>query len=664
MDSDFSDLLSPPGRSAGLYDPPDEDHLANPFADMQSSSYFHAPAPESPQQPAPLVNTAEEPASGQDQFRTDSNDENHSAENVTEPETPKANPADQLVADEPVTPIAITPAQPSASAIEIAGATQASTPFSESTPSDANYSALVSPLEAEPPLLNALGPTLLSAEDDASIRTVANSLHTMSLSQHESEPNSLHSTPPMQHHSPPEAPISLPESDQGPLASTSTAASSASTASEPSQTHEPLESRSDRPNYLITVSDPQKIGSDLTASAHTLYTIRSVSSASPNQPRTVLRRFNDFLWMYDMLCANNPGCIVPPPPEKHALGRFSGNFVEARRKGLQVFLGKVAAHPMLWNDPDFVMFLTSDTFAIDVCNLLHFTQSLVDLPNRIVQIRHRAAPPTPSTPSSFFGSFLSGIPKFTEPSEFIATRQTALAALEPSLKTFAQSLSNASRNRAALQTSLADLCAAVALLESCALSQHAKRALAGLEELYQTLSAVQKRLSLSAEAELVAVAESWSRLAGTSVKHALAARLKLWQTWQKANALAHAIARKRDAGQTSLVNELHDAERRCEDAKREFDDATKLVGAELVRFEVEKAEDFRLALQGYVEGLFKAQQEVGLYLYLLPQSPWLISGSIQIVTAWTQYGEIVQNMAAANGGPVTKQTSQQNQAAG
>lgn len=122
----------------------------------------------------------------------------------------------------------------------------------------------------------------------------------------------------------------------------------------------------DRPNYLITVTDPQKIGSDVTGSSHILYTVRSVSSIAPSTTRSVLRRFNDFLWLYDTLCANNPGCIVPPPPEKHALGRFSGDFVEQRRKSLQVFLGKVAAHPMLWNDHDFAMFLTSDTFALDV----------------------------------------------------------------------------------------------------------------------------------------------------------------------------------------------------------------------------------------------------------------------------------------------------------
>lgn len=121
-----------------------------------------------------------------------------------------------------------------------------------------------------------------------------------------------------------------------------------------------------RPNYLITVSDPQKVGSDVTGSSHTVYTVKSISSAQGSQPRQVLRRFSDFLWLYDTLCANNPGCIVPPPPEKHAIGRFSGDFVEQRRKGLQVFLGKVAAHPMLWNDHDFAMFLTSDTFVLDV----------------------------------------------------------------------------------------------------------------------------------------------------------------------------------------------------------------------------------------------------------------------------------------------------------
>jgi PX domain len=43
---------------------------------------------------------------------------------------------------------------------------------------------------------------------------------------------------------------------------------------------------------------------------------------------SVLRRYSDFVWLYDTLCNNNPGVIVPPIPEKNSLGRFQDAFVE------------------------------------------------------------------------------------------------------------------------------------------------------------------------------------------------------------------------------------------------------------------------------------------------------------------------------------------------
>lgn len=35
---------------------------------------------------------------------------------------------------------------------------------------------------------------------------------------------------------------------------------------------------------------------------------------------SVRRRFSDFLWLHDRLCATNGGCLIPSPPAKKALG--------------------------------------------------------------------------------------------------------------------------------------------------------------------------------------------------------------------------------------------------------------------------------------------------------------------------------------------------------
>lgn len=78
------------------------------------------------------------------------------------------------------------------------------------------------------------------------------------------------------------------------------------------------------------------------------------------------RRYKDFLWLYNTLHTNNPGVVVPPPPEKQAVGRFDSNFVESRRMALEKMLNKTAAHPTLQHDGDLKIFLESEAFNMDV----------------------------------------------------------------------------------------------------------------------------------------------------------------------------------------------------------------------------------------------------------------------------------------------------------
>lgn len=82
---------------------------------------------------------------------------------------------------------------------------------------------------------------------------------------------------------------------------------------------------------------------------------------------SVLRRYSDFLWLYETLSMNNPGVVVPPVPEKHSFGRFDNNFVQQRRLALEKCIQKITAHPVLQKDLDLKFFLESDTFALDVC---------------------------------------------------------------------------------------------------------------------------------------------------------------------------------------------------------------------------------------------------------------------------------------------------------
>lgn len=82
---------------------------------------------------------------------------------------------------------------------------------------------------------------------------------------------------------------------------------------------------------------------------------------------SVLRRYSDFLWLYEILSNNNPGVVVPPAPEKSPFGRFDDQFVQQRRSALENCINKMANHPVLCKDADLKLFLESDTFSLDVC---------------------------------------------------------------------------------------------------------------------------------------------------------------------------------------------------------------------------------------------------------------------------------------------------------
>jgi len=140
-----------------------------------------------------------------------------------------------------------------------------------------------------------------------------------------------------------------------------------------------------KPTFYISVGDPHKVGG--ATSVHTEYQVytkvypnishpaskvfisnlwQTTSKAYRNSEFTVSRRFRDFLWLYEQLHNNNPGIIVPPPPEKQAVGRFNADFVESRRQSLERMLNKIAAHPTLQHDADLKLFLESEAFNVDV----------------------------------------------------------------------------------------------------------------------------------------------------------------------------------------------------------------------------------------------------------------------------------------------------------
>ncbi|KAK4056043.1 Vacuolar protein sorting-associated protein vps5 [Microbotryomycetes sp. JL221] len=388
----------------------------------------------------------------------------------------------------------------------------------------------------------------------------------------------------------------------------------------PQQTSVPVP---DPPRFAIEVGDPQKVGSSLNvAGQHTVYTVRTrtTSSAFRKSEFSVLRRYSHFIWLYDALVANNPGVIVPGMPEKSALGRFDSNFVENRRSGLQAALMKIVQHPMLVGDPDLRLFLESDTFAVDI------KQRKIDSPSENKGLLRS------------WGNVISG-PTFVEFDDFFEQRKHLLEAFETQLKTLLLSLTTASKARQSLHDSLAELQASLCALADCDLSRSLKNTLLEAAKLQDKVKRLgQEQLASEDRVDgFNSVIETYARLSA-SAKLIFGARIKAYQTMQSAEShlrkvkSSHEKARRAGRAHDSLsIAEITEAERHMIDAKQEFDDVSKLTKAEMARFDQEKVQDLKRALEEFVDGMAIRQRE--------------------IVEAWQAYHDLLLNTVAENAPP-------------
>lgn len=110
----------------------------------------------------------------------------------------------------------------------------------------------------------------------------------------------------------------------------------------------------------VSISDPLKQQDSF--GSYIIYKVNT-STNHPELPFSefsVLRRFNDFVWLHDQLNFSHPGAIVPPLPEKQAVGRFTPEFIECRRRALEKFMLRITKHSILKHSKCFHAFIQSD----------------------------------------------------------------------------------------------------------------------------------------------------------------------------------------------------------------------------------------------------------------------------------------------------------------
>jgi len=361
-----------------------------------------------------------------------------------------------------------------------------------------------------------------------------------------------------------------------------------------------------RPYFEVSVEEPQKVGDAI--NAHTVYKVRTKtnSSAFRSNEMIVSRRYRDFLWLYTQLTNGNPGVIVPPVPEKHALGRFQDEFVESRRIALERCLRKIVAHPMLYGDPDLKVFLESESFNID-------------------KNQKRAEPETPKIGfMRSFGETLSNaatspFTKFVEVDEWFDTRRNQLDILDGQLKSLLKSVEAVVKQRKDLGAASFDYGDSMIALASAELNRPLSVHLTVLGELQQKMKDLHETQAKNDVLTLEHTIDEYIRLIG-SIKVAFNSRAKTYQIYQTA---ASDLAKRKAAYEklkvqpktrqdklTQSEQEIAEGEQKVEASRKEFEDISKLIKSELDRFDKEKVEDFKVGVESFLESIIENQKQI------------------------------------------------------
>ncbi|KAG9062638.1 Vacuolar protein sorting-associated protein 5 [Linnemannia hyalina] len=360
------------------------------------------------------------------------------------------------------------------------------------------------------------------------------------------------------------------------------------------------------PWFDITVGEPQKIGDVI--SPHIVYKvhIKTNSTAFKSSDFTVQRRYRDFLWLYNQLTTHNPGVIVPPVSEKHALGRFQDEFVESRRIALERCLRKMTAHPMLYGDPDLKLFLESESL--------------------VAEIKEKRQDSSKGFMTKF-GETLSSATTFTkvhETDEWFESRRTQLDVLDGQLKSLLKAIEAIIKQRRDLGVASSEFGESIVSLAGTELNKPLANSLLVLGNLKIRIKELHDKQAHMDVLTLEHTVDEYIRTIG-SIKITFMTRAKFNQNMVQAqNELSKKKANFDKMSQPSrktkperlqqLQQEITEAELRVDGAKKDFEEISTLIRQEFDRFDREKVEDFKQSVEAFLASMVKHQREiVGLW---------------------------------------------------
>ncbi|CAG98536.1 sorting nexin 1 [Kluyveromyces lactis] len=383
--------------------------------------------------------------------------------------------------------------------------------------------------------------------------------------------------------------------------------------------------------FQISVVDPMKIG-DIT-SVYVEYTVISKSNLLEGKPTRVKRRYRDFRWLYRQLQHNHWGKIIPPPPEKQAVGRFKQDFIENRRAQMERMLQHIASNHVLQKDEDFILFLTSEKWSqeskvreqISGSKASHDSNDISDI--HISELKLLGSEDAErvlknggldtETGGSFMGLSFATAPKYKEPDQFFVDAAEKMDILEEQLKQLYKALELVDSQRSDLCSVINEFSETLKALADLELSNRTSDLLQNFAEVHLRIKESTSRSSMQDSLTLGITIDDNLRAIG-SVKAVLNQRKKLGyyillvendlnKKQTQFNKVSGNSANSEKA--TSIENELRILTSRCNKIKQEWQTIAEVIRKDVNQHDVDTIEDFRNNMEIYLESAIESQKE-------------------------------------------------------
>ncbi|KAM8877499.1 sorting nexin-1-like isoform 1-T1 [Synchiropus picturatus] len=376
---------------------------------------------------------------------------------------------------------------------------------------------------------------------------------------------------------------------------------------------EQLEEEEDKDKFDVdvAVTNPEKVGDGMNAYVAYKVSTRTSLAMFKNKTFSVRRRFSDFLGLYEKLSVKQSlhGCIIPLPPEKSVVGMTkvkvgmddpsSVEFVERRRAALERYLQRVVSHPVLLQDPDVRDFLEREelpravnTQALSGAGFLKMITKASDAVNKMTI-------------------------KMNESDTWFEDKYQEVENEEQQLRKLHAVVDSLVNHRKELCGNTAIFAKSMAMLGNSEDNTALSRALSQLAEVEDKMEQLHQEQAASDFFIFAEVLADYIRLLG-AVRGCFDQRIRAWQRWQEAQST---LQKKREAEAKLLwankpdklqqaKEEITEWEAKVTQYERDFDRIGMTVRKEVLRFEKEKAKDFKTQIIKYLDSMLQSQQRL------------------------------------------------------